>query len=297
MAPKQLRSNSGFTLIEVIVVTGLLVLMGGILFGTVGSFIRGRNLVLDGRSNQRTATLFFSRLNRELLSSVAEAISSEALESAGEQSGNISNRRYMLGIDDSGGSTNRDKIRFVSEDSGQAVIGGQSNHGRVEIEYRLVEPEDSSPTQFGEKRRYFYQGLDAGSVVSSGVDLLMGRGAKATAVNDGIVVYSGEMGPFGKTVIIDHGFGLYSLYGFLSSSDVSEGDKVLKSEAIGSPGSTGLNDLVNSVHFEMRLHGLPVRPVEWWDSQWVRDHITNRIQDTKKILGMRTRLPLEKRGL
>ncbi|MCB0345380.1 MAG: prepilin-type N-terminal cleavage/methylation domain-containing protein [Bdellovibrionales bacterium] len=154
MAPKQLRSNSGFTLIEVIVVTGLLVLMGGILFGTVGSFIRGRNLVLDGRSNQRTATLFFSRLNRELLSSVAEAISSEALESAGEQSGNISNRRYMLGIDDSGGSTNRDKIRFVSEDSGQAVIGGQSNHGRVEIEYRLVEPEDSSPTQFGEKRRY-----------------------------------------------------------------------------------------------------------------------------------------------
>lgn len=158
-------------------------------------------------------------------------------------------------------------------------------------------PDSREVAQFGEKRRYFYQGLDAGSVVSSGVDLLMGRGAKATAVNDGIVVYSGEMGPFGKTVIIDHGFGLYSLYGFLSSSDVSEGDKVLKSEAIGSPGSTGLNDLVNSVHFEMRLHGLPVRPVEWWDSQWVRDHITNRIQDTKKILGMRTRLPLEKRGL
>lgn len=150
---------------------------------------------------------------------------------------------------------------------------------------------------FGEERHYFYQGLDAGEDVNSGVDLSLGRGAKATAVNNGIVVYSGSMGPFGKTVILDHGFGLYSLYSFLSDISVSEGDEVLKSEAIGMPGSTGLNDNVNSIHFEMRLHGMPVRPVEWWDGNWVREHITERIEETKKILGVRTHLPLQKRGL
>lgn len=151
---RTLQAESGFTLLEIIVVTGLLVLMGGILFGTVGSFIRGRNLVLDGRDNQRTATLLFSRLNRELLSAVDEPINSEALESAGETSGNISSRRYLLGIDESGAKADKDKIRFVSEGSGQAVIGGRNNFGRVEIEYKLVEPEDSPAVQLGEERSY-----------------------------------------------------------------------------------------------------------------------------------------------
>lgn len=154
MSILRIQSARGFTLLEVVVVTVLLMLMGGILFGTVGSFVRGRTLVLDGRGNQRAATLIFSRLNRELLSMAPEALSSEALQNSGERAGNISQKRYVLGTDNSGGKSERDSIRFASEGSGQAVIGGQNNHGRVEIEYRLVEPEGSASTEFGKERRY-----------------------------------------------------------------------------------------------------------------------------------------------
>lgn len=145
------RAQGGFTLLEVVVVTMLLMLMGGILFGTVASFIRGRSFVLDGRSNQRTATLILSRMNREFLSMVPENLSSEALEQAGEATGNITQQRFVLGSDNSGTKSALDTIRFISEGSGQAVIGGRSNHGRVEIEYRLADSDSQEAESFGEE--------------------------------------------------------------------------------------------------------------------------------------------------
>jgi murein DD-endopeptidase MepM/ murein hydrolase activator NlpD len=139
---------------------------------------------------------------------------------------------------------------------------------------------------FGEERNYVMEGQSAGSSIHTGVDLSSTPRAAARAANDGVVIFADELGIYGNAVIVDHGFGLTSLYGHLSKIKVSEGDQVHKGDEIGNTGDTGLAE-GDHLHFEIRLHGIPVRPIEWWDEHWISDHIEGQMLDTKKSLGIR----------
>jgi murein DD-endopeptidase MepM/ murein hydrolase activator NlpD len=89
----------------------------------------------------------------------------------------------------------------------------------------------------------------------------------------------------GNTIVIDHGFGLSTVYAHLSETNVKAGDEVAKGVAIGRTGTTGFAQS-EEVYFEMRLHGVPVSPNEWWDESWVTDHITNKIAFVQRtVLG------------
>jgi murein DD-endopeptidase MepM/ murein hydrolase activator NlpD len=96
------------------------------------------------------------------------------------------------------------------------------------------------------------------------------------AANNGSVVFIGTLGLLGNTIIIDHGFGLSTIYGHLSDVDVQRGISVQRGQEIGKTGSTGLAQS-EEVYFEMRVHGIPVSPNEWWDQSWVTDHIDNKV--------------------
>ncbi|MCI0413862.1 M23 family metallopeptidase, partial [bacterium] len=77
--------------------------------------------------------------------------------------------------------------------------------------------------------------------------------------------------------LIDHGYGLVSLYGHLSSMDVKPGQAIKKKQAIGRSGETGLA-AGDHLHFGLFLQGVPINPTEWWDDHWIQDHIALRFK-------------------
>lgn len=130
--------------------------------------------------------------------------------------------------------------------------------------------------QFADHRSYYYNGEKIDEQYHMGVDLASLANSPIEAANNGIVVFAERNGIYGLTVILDHGQGLASLYGHLSSIDVKIGDTVKKGDIIGHSGQTGLAG-GDHLHFSVLVHGTFVNPVEWWDSHWIQDNITRKI--------------------
>jgi murein DD-endopeptidase MepM/ murein hydrolase activator NlpD len=74
-------------------------------------------------------------------------------------------------------------------------------------------------------------------------------------------------------VVVDHGYGLMSLYAHLASVDVAKGQSVARGDVLGRTGATGLAG-GDHLHFTMLIQGLPVNPTEWWDPHWIHDHLS-----------------------
>ncbi len=105
-----------------------------------------------------------------------------------------------------------------------------------------------------------------------GFDLASVARAAVQSANDGVVLHSGWFGIYGNAVVLDHGYGLLSLYGHLSSISVAQGEEVIRGQELGRTGATGLAG-GDHLHFAILLHGLPVNPVEWWDDHWIQDRL------------------------
>ena len=125
---------------------------------------------------------------------------------------------------------------------------------------------------FAQRRTYLYDGEKVDMQDHLGFDLASTAQAPVQAANDGVVVKAGWFGIYGDAVVIDHGYGLQSLYGHLSAIDVAEGDAVSRGQEIGRTGVTGLAG-GDHLHFAVLLHGLPVNPTEWWDDHWIHDRL------------------------
>lgn len=126
---------------------------------------------------------------------------------------------------------------------------------------------------FAEHRSYFYAGEKVDEQVHLGFDLASRRQAEVAAAGRGVVVLARYFGIYGKTVVLDHGMGLMSLYSHLSSLGVEPGAEVEQGEVIGNTGATGLAG-GDHLHYSMLIHGVQVDPLEWWDERWISSHIT-----------------------
>jgi murein DD-endopeptidase MepM/ murein hydrolase activator NlpD len=154
----------------------------------------------------------------------------------------------------------------------------------------FIRPLAAAPTaSFGERRSYFLNGFTAGRSVHQGIDLAHVAMSPVMAANNGSVIFTGMLGIYGETVIIDHGMGLATLYGHLSSISVGTGDSVQRGQVIGRSGATGLAG-GDHLHIEFRLHGVPVYPIEWLDPHWMKDHVTDQlpfvVKQIKNILAL-----------
>jgi murein DD-endopeptidase MepM/ murein hydrolase activator NlpD len=129
---------------------------------------------------------------------------------------------------------------------------------------------------FAERRTYHYQGRAIDHQTHLGIDLASTAHSPVPAANSGRVAFAEELGIYGKTVIIDHGFGVFSLYGHLSRMQVTRDQMVSKGEIIGLTGSTGLAG-GDHLHFSMLIHETFVNPVEWWDPAWIKHNITDKL--------------------
>lgn len=96
----------------------------------------------------------------------------------------------------------------------------------------------------------------------SGLDIAVPQGTPVAAAAGGKVILSGWVGGYGKTVIIDHGGGISTLYGHNSSLLVKEGNVVRAGQIIAKAGSTGLSTGPH-VHFEVRRDGAATSPHDW----------------------------------
>lgn len=130
---------------------------------------------------------------------------------------------------------------------------------------------------FADHRTYVYDGKVIDRQDHVGFDLSVVRQYPIEAANDGIVLYADYFGIYGNCVLIDHGYGLVSLYGHLSSIDVKPGQTVKKKQVLGRSGETGLA-AGDHLHFGLFLNGIPVNPTEWWDDHWIQDHIHIRFK-------------------
>jgi murein DD-endopeptidase MepM/ murein hydrolase activator NlpD len=131
-------------------------------------------------------------------------------------------------------------------------------------------------SQFAELRHYHSGGKRVSQARHYGYDLASTRHAPITASNSGTVVFAADNGIYGQLVILDHGIGLTTLYGHLSSIGVSVGDQVMKGAELGRSGATGLAG-GDHLHFALLVGQTYVDPVEWWDPKWVREHIEVRL--------------------
>jgi murein DD-endopeptidase MepM/ murein hydrolase activator NlpD len=130
---------------------------------------------------------------------------------------------------------------------------------------------------FADERTYTYKGEAIDTAYHLGYDLSVTKNYPAEAANSGTVAFTGDLGIYGNTVILDHGLGLYTLYSHLNSIDVKVGDSVTKRHVLGRTGETGLA-AGDHLHFGVYLDGVAVLPVEWWDQKWIDDNITPKLE-------------------
>jgi len=105
-------------------------------------------------------------------------------------------------------------------------------------------------------------GIGKYSLQHFGVDLRAPKKTDIYAVNDGKIVAVLNLSNYGKTVIIDHGLDIFSLYLHLDEFKVAEGQIVRRGQLVGLSGDTGYVTAPH-LHFSMRVGGARVDPVEF----------------------------------
>ena len=150
---------------------------------------------------------------------------------------------------------------------------GKKSEPRVLWEGAFLQlPNSKVFATYGDIRHYYYEGQKVSESRHMGFDFASVERAEVPAGNSGVVVFTGQLGIYGNTVIIDHGLGLMSLYGHLSEIRVKEGQFVRKGEIIGRTGTSGLA-LGDHLHFGILLQGYEVNPIEWLDPKWIKNNV------------------------
>lgn len=93
----------------------------------------------------------------------------------------------------------------------------------------------------------------------SGVDISSPYGDAVRATADGVVAVVERHPGYGRLIVVDHGFGISTLYGHLSGFGTRPGARVKRGEVIGYVGTSG-RVTGPHVHYEVRIHGAPVNP-------------------------------------
>lgn len=194
---------------------------------------------------------------------------------SGSDSASLSQRQKFIEINKKLREVNEAKIKEVtSQSSGEMMWEGaftQLSNSKVEA-------------NFADKRTYIYNDEPIDEQYHLGYDLAVTKRYPIEAANNGIVTFAGDLGIYGKTVIIDHGMGVSTLYGHMSKIDVKVGDELKKDDIIGNTGVSGLA-VGDHLHYGVYVGGVAVRPIEWWDPKWINDKILLKMREAEAEFG------------
>lgn len=234
----------------------------------------------DDAGNQAHAQFDYKVFNKpfkksriELSDSLLQRVVPEILEHAPELKTTVEpggdHMAAFLKVNNDLRKLNAEKIVALSKETAPGVLWSGPFHplGNAAIE-----------SKFADHRTYIYKGQEVDQQVHLGFDLAVTVNIPVLAGNDGKVVFAEYLGIYGNCVVIDHGMGLQSLYGHLSSIDVKKGDAVKKNQVIGRSGKTGMAG-GDHLHFSIQVQGHPVNPVEWWDPHWIQDRVMRKLQE------------------
>ena len=104
--------------------------------------------------------------------------------------------------------------------------------------------------------------MGRGTRMHSGVDFAGASGTPIHTTADGVVTRAGWMRGYGKTIEIEHAFGIVTRYAHLSSIDVTKGQRLSRGDRIGGMGTTGRSTGVH-LHYEVHANGTPVNPMSY----------------------------------
>ena len=96
----------------------------------------------------------------------------------------------------------------------------------------------------------------------SGVDISSYVGSPVMAPADGLVTFADFLGGYGRAVIVDHGHGISTRYGHLSSFAVTAGQHIQRGDTIGYVGLSGRSTGPH-LHYEVRINDVPVNPYKY----------------------------------
>lgn len=107
-----------------------------------------------------------------------------------------------------------------------------------------------------------YGSTQSGQITWKGLVIAANAGMNVRAVAPGEVVFADWLRGYGLVILIDHGRGDMTLYGYNQSLLKKEGDRVAGGEAIAKAGNTGGQDR-NSLYFEIRRNSRAQNPRSW----------------------------------
>lgn len=96
----------------------------------------------------------------------------------------------------------------------------------------------------------------------AGIDIAVPYGTTVHVTAAGIVVFAGTMDGYGRTVVVNHGHGVETLYAHLSGLAVAVGQHLDRDEVVGFVGETGRTTGPH-LHYEVRIHNAPVNPYSY----------------------------------
>ena len=169
------------------------------------------------------------------------------------------------------------QIAAVATQAPQALLG----EGKLTPFYPLKN--GAAVASFGDHRKYTYEGQVVSESYHLGLDLASTAQADIVSSNDGRVVFARDTGIYGKTAILDHGLGLYTLYSHCSTLAVQEGDRVKAGDVIGKTGVTGFA-FGDHLHFGVLVQGVEVCPEEWMDRGWMEDNVYAIMRNAQALI-------------
>lgn len=179
------------------------------------------------------------------------------------------------------------RSKLSDEDLKSAVLS-TSRFDRLWAD-RFFNPQGSLIRKFGEDLSFTFRNeVIASQLIESNDYDMQKLEREVRAINDGIVSLAGNLGTYGRMVAIDHGLGLFSIYGNLREISTERGAKISGGEIVGFAGESGLKP-DGTLLLEVRVHGIPADPNEWLSSGWYAREITKRVDDVRR----RYRLPVK----
>ena len=158
-----------------------------------------------------------------------------------------------------------ENLRFLEE---KATITGEELHQLLHELKEFDREYDHTPTIWPTKGRITsgfgsrIHPIKKTVIHHSGIDINVREGTLVRAAAAGIVEFAGYRRGYGYSVIIDHGYGLKTLYAHNSKLLVNAGDKVQKSSVISYSGNTGTSTGPH-LHYEVWVDGRRVNPISF----------------------------------
>ncbi len=150
----------------------------------------------------------------------------------------------------------KDKIRIAKENEVLKQVYARQTKEKLWAGPMKMPVDNIVTSQYGSFRLYNNKKVNA----HLGTDLRAAVGVPIVAPLDGYVVLARSLFYTGNTVILDHGYGMFSIYGHQSRLKVKEGTLVRKGTLLGLSGATGRVSGPH-LHWGLNLHGVKVDPL------------------------------------